>query len=258
MLSGGCDPRDAWQALDEQQAAVTSAKLAAEAAAAQGVGQAPESPHKLPSAAPSKEALEWVAIGSRPPMHEGFTRRHSCSDLPTSPRRAPAADTGKESAEDGSDGTSAIVRPKPLRPHVQSTASAACAVRAEVKENKVLGTEPPRSPTPHPRHGMFVDRDGQERLLIPVGDREGKQVRAVLAGASVLVAVCTEACACRRALTACVFLGPATDAAAAQGECESATGAASPAVGRRCEQKARHLRCALWQAPSSSFSDRRP
>jgi hypothetical protein len=155
---------EVWQALDDQQAAMTSAKLAADAAAVQA---APDSPHKLPPTVPSKEAQEWVAMGERPQVHEGFTRRHSCSDVPTSPRRAPSYNTGKDSANDGSDGT--VVRSKPLHPHA----------RAEVKENKVLSTEPPRSPTPHPRHGMFVDRDGQERML-PACDQDGKQVRAMV------------------------------------------------------------------------------
>ena len=154
---------DVWQALDDQQAAMTSAKLLADAAAVQA---APDSPHKLPPTVLSKlskEDQEWVAMGERPQVHEGFTRRHSCSDLPTSPRRVPSYNI----ADDGSDGT--IVRPKPLHPHA----------RAEVKENKVLSTEPPRSPTPHPRHGMFVDRDGQERML-PACDQDGKQVRAMV------------------------------------------------------------------------------
>ena len=137
--------------------------------------------------AAGKEAMEWVGLGvaAGNKAHEAFTRRHSCSDVPTSPRRVAGADAGKESSDD-----TMAARAKMLRAQAGATGY---AVRAEVKPNKALaaGSEPsklpvagssePRSPTPHPRHGLFVDRDGQERQM-PSSDRERdpKQVRARL------------------------------------------------------------------------------
>lgn len=153
------------KALDDQLASLTTAKLAvADAASA---ADAEKTHTALPGKAPH-EAMDWVGMGAAGRAHkqEAFARRHSCSDVPTSPRRAAPGETKETAgAEDAM-----TARAKNMRAQAQhAQATAACGVRAEVKQNNVLqnvaASSEPRSPTPHPRHGTVVDRDGQERQL---------------------------------------------------------------------------------------------
>jgi len=120
---------------------------------------------------PAPSAKAWHdtadAGGVRAAAMEGFTRRHSCPDAVSSPRRPPeVVATSKDSLED------ATVAGR-VRAGQTAVQQATGGVRAEVKSTKALSSEAPRSPTPHPRHGLFVDRDGQERNLLPL-DRDAK------------------------------------------------------------------------------------
>ena len=123
--------------------------------------------------APSSEAMDWVGIGARAHGGEAFTRRHSCSDMPSSPRRGASGEASKDTSDDTMAARAKLMRMQAQAQHqhqnvIQHASNVAPppSVRAEVKPNNALSTEP-RSPTPHPRHGLFVDRDGQVRAMLP-------------------------------------------------------------------------------------------
>ena len=161
------------KALDDQQASLNTAKLGVADASATAAAVASRETEKMHTAAPGKvshESSELVGMsaGGRPhvhPMDAAFQRRHSCSDVPTSPRRV-----GSGEVKEGAGPEDAMAaRAKNMRVQAQNAQAGGCGVRAEVKPNNVLQgnvtSSEPRSPTPHPRHGTVVDRDGQERQV---------------------------------------------------------------------------------------------
>jgi hypothetical protein len=156
------------KALDEQLAALPVGVESSQVEEATGVAAADAGetadkgrPPLLAAKGGWQESTDACAA-VRGPASEAFTRRHSCPDTGSSPRRTAPDGTG--ACKDTLDDAALGVRAKQMRAQLQQQASA--AVRAEVKTNKALCSEP-RSPTPHPRHGLFVDRDGQERNLLP-------------------------------------------------------------------------------------------
>ena len=195
------------KALDDQQAMYAAARADAKTGGGKG-GVRDGAPGGVEAvAAPASSHMVDVlsALGTRPMERvEGFARRHSDGGgaLPRSvavrsesPRRGGGDVEAFARAKSGETGGAAGEEVLPERAKLIRAQAAAAAVgtRAAVKPTNTLsagtagngaqGGSEPRSPTPHPRHGWFVDRDGQERHMLttnkmPAEEREAKQAAA--------------------------------------------------------------------------------
>lgn len=176
------------KALDDQIVALpvgVEASELEEMAAAVGAGASEPRPPAPAAKGGWPESDTGGSATARVAPAEAFVRRHSCPGGTGSPRRMTGPPEGGGACKDSLDDGAIAARTKQVRPPLQDQALGSAAVRAEVKANNALSLcSEPRSPTPHPRHGLFVDRDGQERNLLPL-DHDAK-----------VGSVHHEACAC--------------------------------------------------------------